>query len=97
MTELQRNLHKQKASLAGLRSQYADEKDSTLAAQKKLIKDAQHASQSLVSLKGKALHFKVADEEELRQVSRHDLMLSMVYYLKNLNTRRVANLLFCLN
>jgi len=80
LNELQWNLQKQNASLAGLRSQYADEKNTTLAAQEKYMKDAQHANQSLNSLKDKALHFKVADEEELQQVSR-DLIVSIVYYL----------------
>ncbi len=68
LTQLQRNVHKQKALLAGLRSQYAEEKSSTSAAQDKFKKDAEHACQSLNSLKDKALHFEIADEEELRQV-----------------------------
>ena len=68
LTELQRNVHRQKAFLATLRSQYADEKNSTSATVEKFQKDADHAHQSLNSLKDKALHFELADQEELRQV-----------------------------
>ncbi len=70
LTELQRDVHKQKALLASLRSEYAEEKNSTSAAQDTFRKDAEHALQSLSSLKDKALHFEVADDEELRQVGR---------------------------
>jgi hypothetical protein len=79
--------------LTGLRSQYADEKDSILAAQEKYIKDAQHVNKSLNSLKDRALHFEVSDEEELRQVRRYDFIVSMVYYFRSMNTCRAAKLI----
>jgi hypothetical protein len=68
---VQRSVHKQKALLAELRSQYADRKSSASATQERFKRDAEHAHQSLHSLKDKALHFERADAEELRQVCRY--------------------------